>query len=67
MHLLATAVIFVDIELAKGDSIFLAKIYQDAGVNYGFFDTEKEARFWLQGILKSDTSNNLVHQSLQSS
>jgi hypothetical protein len=46
---------------------FWQEIYQDAGVNYGFFDTEKEARFWLQGILKSDTSNNLVHQSLQSS
>jgi hypothetical protein len=67
MHLLATAVIFIDIELAKVTQFFWREIYQDAGVNYGFFDTEKEACFWLQGILKSDTSNNLVHQSLQSS
>jgi hypothetical protein len=55
MHLCATAVVFVDIEFAKMVQHFWQDIYHEADVNYGFFDTEEEAREWLQARLNSDS------------
>ncbi|PKH00066.1 hypothetical protein [Paraglaciecola sp. MB-3u-78] len=63
MHLSATAVVFVNIAFAEITQRFWEEIYQDAGVNYVFFESEEQTRVWLQSVLKSATNNNLVHQS----
>lgn len=52
MHLRATAVVFVDIEFAELTKQFWQGIYIEAGVCYAFFDTEEEARVWLQAKLR---------------
>jgi hypothetical protein len=52
MHLRATAVVFIDIEFAELSQSFWQEIFQQAEVDYHFFETEEGAREWLQGILK---------------
>jgi hypothetical protein len=51
MHLSATALVFVNIEFAGMAQQFWQEIYQEAGVNYDFFETEEEARDWLKSRL----------------
>lgn len=51
MHLYATAVVFVDIEYGDAIKRFWTEIYQDTKVTYGFFDTDVEAREWLNDKL----------------
>jgi hypothetical protein len=63
MYFSATEVVFVNIAFAEITQRFWEEIYQDTGVNYGFFESEEQTRVWLQGVLKSVTNNNLVHQS----
>jgi hypothetical protein len=53
MNLHATAIVFVDIEFAEMVQHFWQEIFQDAGIYYEFFETETEARAWLQATLNS--------------
>lgn len=48
MHLAATAVVLVDVEYALIVKKFWTEIYEETGVTYGFFDSENEARVWLE-------------------
>ncbi len=48
MHLAATAVVLVDVEYALIVKKFWTEIYEETGVIYGFFDSENEARVWLE-------------------
>lgn len=58
MHLAATAVVFVDIEFSDMIRHFWQEIYQDTDVKYHFFDTETEARQWLESILKLEAKKH---------
>jgi len=48
---MAIAVVFVDIEFREMIQYFWQEIYQDTGVKHQFFDTEADARVWLEMIL----------------
>lgn len=62
MHLRATAIVLVDVEFAEIVEHFWQDIYQDLGVNYGFFATDAEARLWLQNLLSNETSSRPVRE-----
>jgi hypothetical protein len=48
MNLLATAAVFVDNEYIDTSQRFWSEIYQEAGISYDFFDSQQNAREWLQ-------------------
>lgn len=60
MHLCATAVVFVDVEFADMVKHFWLDIYHDTGVTYQFFETEEQARSWLQDKLAESPSKTVV-------
>lgn len=56
MHLAATAIVFIDVEYASIVRKFWQSIYEETGVMYRFFETEKDARDWLDSILRQKNS-----------
>jgi hypothetical protein len=62
MHLRATAIVLIDVEFAEMVEHFWKDIYQDLGVNYGFFATDAEALLWLQNLHRNETSSRPVRE-----
>jgi hypothetical protein len=53
MQLLATAVVFVDVEFADTIKLFWDDVLRSSGVECRFFDDETRAKNWLLGILEA--------------
>lgn len=51
MRLYATAVVFVEMEYVDAIKRFWQEIYEDTGVTFAFFETETQAREWLNNQL----------------
>lgn len=47
MNLVATAVVFVDVEYTESVKQFWRAIYHEADLKYAFFNTTDEAKSWL--------------------
>lgn len=52
MNLVATAIVLVDVEFAEMVKQFWSAVYEETGLAYGFFDTESQARQWLNHKLQ---------------
>ncbi|MBU3002397.1 hypothetical protein [Paraglaciecola arctica] len=63
MNLRATAVVFIEMESADLVRQFWREIYTSAGLKFSFFDTENEARDWLQSVLENDSNTDIEQSS----
>lgn len=64
MNLRATAVVLIEIESVELVRQFWREIYTGAELKFCFFDTEEEARNWLQGVLENELKTSDEHSSL---
>lgn len=53
MNLVATAVVFVDVEYADYVRRFWEHIFQNAALKFGFFNTPEEAKAWLHNQINN--------------